>query len=161
MSFAHFFFQDYHSLLYFPKIIKFVGLQRQLRSSSSLHFKDFNVFRQAYHNLLCLETINVLGLAETIKAICFFTFPRLSESFVSRLPQSSLLFQGYQSLLSCEDYQCLLLSTFSKTMGVFCFKDYQSLLSRLQCLLYYSRLQVLLLIYLMPLTLFLLIGFTA
>jgi len=71
----------------------------------------------------------------------FFTFPRLSESFVSRLSQSFLLFQDYQSLLSCGDFQCLPPFTFSKTIRVFYFKDCQSISSRLQCLLYFAKFQ--------------------
>ena len=72
----------------------------------------------------------------------------------------SLLFQDYQTLLPCEDYQCFLLFTFSKTIRVFCFKDYQSLLSRLQCPLYFARLHGLSWIYLLPLILSHLTGFT-
>jgi len=61
-------------------------------------------------------------------------------------------FQDYQSLLSCGDYQCLSLFIFSKTIRVFR-QDFK-------CLPYLARLQGLLLIYLIPLMLFLLEGFT-
>ena len=57
------------------------------------------------------KTIEVYRQAGTIFVICF-----------------SLLFQAYQSLLLCGDYQCLPPFTFSNTIRVFCLQDHQSLL---------------------------------
>jgi len=100
---------------------KSVGSQRRLWSSTPLHFKDFNVFCQDYHSLLYIfKTIKVCCHAETIMVICLFTFPRLSESFMSRQLQSSLHFQDYQSLLF-QDYHNLLY--FSKTIKVCCLAE--------------------------------------
>jgi len=158
------------SALYFSKTLMsfvktitvfftFQGLQCLLSrlSQSYLYFKDFNVFCQDYHSLLYISKTS-MSFVKTITV--FFTSQRLPcllsrlsqsslhfkdyQSVLLRLSQSSLLFQDYQSLLSYRDYQCLLLFKCSKTIRVFCFKDYQSLLSRLQCLLYFSRLQGLL-----------------
>jgi len=99
----------------FLRLSKSCVLQRQSRLSASLHFKDFNVFRQDYHNLLYFS--------KTIRVFCFktitvfFTFLRPSESFVSRLSQSSLLFQDHPSLFF-QDYHNLLY--FFKTIKVCC-----------------------------------------
>ena len=69
----------------------------------------------------------------------------------SRLLQSSFAFQRQSSSLACGENRCLMLFIFSKTIRVFR-RD-------LKCLIYFARLQGLLLIYLMPLVLFLLTGF--
>ena len=107
-------------------------------SMSSLHSKDFNVFCQDYHSLLCIS--------------------RLSESFVKDY-HSLLYFSMAIKVLSCGDYQCFLplyftrlshSSLYFKDFNVFC-QDYHSLLytsmsfdktitifftfQRLQCLL--------------------------
>ena len=108
----------------------------------SLHFQDYQSLvscRDNQGHLLLYILKTSMSFVKTI--IVFFTFPWLSESFVSRLSQTSLLFQDYWSLLPCGDYQCLPLFTFSNTLRVFCFKDYQSLPLRLQCLLYFAKLQ--------------------
>ena len=136
-------FQDYHNLLYISQTIRVFCLQdnqsllayrdyqclllftfQRLQcllsrlSQSSLHFKNFNVFCQDYHNLLYISKTS-MSIVKTITI--FFTFERL-QCLLSRISQSTLLFQDYQSLLSCRDYQFLLLFTFQRL---------QCLLSRL------------------------------
>ena len=74
----------------------------------------------------CLQDYQVCWLAETIKVLRPFTFQRL-QCLLSRLSQSSLHFQDYQSLLSCRDNQGHLLSLHSKDFNVF-HQAYHSLL---------------------------------
>ena len=83
--------------------------------------RPFNVFCQDYHSLLYIfKNIKACCHANIIIVICFFTFPRLSESFVSRLLQSSLHFQDYQKLLF-QNYNSLLY--FSNTTKVCCLAE--------------------------------------
>jgi len=85
----------------FLRLSKYCVLQRQSRSSVSLHFRDFNVLRQDYYNLLYIS--------KTIKVFCFktitifFTFSRLSKYVVLwRLSMSFALyiFKDHQSFVS-------------------------------------------------------------
>jgi len=80
---------------------------------------------QSHPPLYFSKTIRVFCLVETIKVICFFTFQRLSESFVLwRLSRSSaFIFKNSQCLLSCGDYQSHLPLYFSKTIRVFCLAE--------------------------------------
>jgi len=103
-------FKDYHSL--------FV-LQRESRSSASLHLKTIRVFCQDYHNHFYISKTS-MSFVKTI--IVFFTFQRL-QCLLSRLSQSSLHFKDFN--VFCQDYHSLLYV--SKTIRVFC-QDYHSLL---------------------------------
>jgi len=76
---------------------------------------------------------------------------RLPPFVVFKIIEVFFVSQRQASPLACGGYRCLPLFIF--------FKDYQSLLSRLQCLPYLARLQGLLLMHLMPLMLFILAGF--
>jgi len=162
------FCQDYHSLLscrdnqghlllYFSKTIRVFGLAETVKVICSFTFQklseSFVVQRLSMSSsfylsktirVFCLQEYQVCWLVKTIKVICLFTFQRL-QCLLSRLSQSSLHFQDYQSLLSRKDNQVHLLSLhfkdfnvfrqdyhsllyISKTIRVFCFKDYHSLL---------------------------------
>ena len=79
--------------------IKFVGMQRQSRSSASFS-KTSMYFDQDYHSLLCLRDYQVRLHAKTIKIICLF-FEDLN-FLRPRLSQSSLP-QRLSSLLACID----------------------------------------------------------
>ena len=128
-------------------------------------FKDFNVFRpRLSQSSLPQRLSSPLACGDNhghLLSLHFQDYQSLSSCGDNHGHLFSLLFQDYQSMLSCRDYQCLPPFALSKTIRVFCFKDYQSLLLRFQCLPYFARLQGLLLIYLMSLIILLLTSYTA
>ena len=112
-------FKDYHSLLSCRDNQGHLLLYFSKTIRVFCLVETINVIR-----LYFSKTIRVFCLVETIKVICSFTFQRLL--------QSSLLFIDFN----------VYLSGLSKSSSLF--KGYQSLSSRLQCLIYITRLQGLL-----------------
>ena len=103
-------------------------------------FKDFNVFRPRLPQSSLPQRLSCLLACGGHQGHLLFTFQRL-RCLLSRLSQSSLHFQDYQSLLSCRDNQGHLLSLHFKDFNVFR-QDYQSLLSRLSKFLVLWRLSM-------------------
>jgi len=83
-------------------------------------FKDFNVFRPRLPQSSLPQRLSCLLACGGHQGHLLFTFQRL-RCLLSRLSQSSLHFQDYQSLSSCRDNHGHLLSLL--------FQDYQSLSS--------------------------------
>jgi len=148
-------FQDYqslsscgdnhgHSLFFtFPRLSKSVVMRRQSWSSALLYFsKTIKVYRHVEtimvirFSLLFQDYQNLSSCGDNHGHPLFFTFPRQSKSVVMRRQSWSSAFLYFSKTIKV----CCFVETIN-VFRPFCFKDYQSLPSRLQCILYFARLQ--------------------
>ena len=169
-----------------PETIKSVGMQRQIMVIRFLRhletiksdgtqrqimvicpfFEDVNVFRlRLLQSPFAFQRqASPLACKDKLWSFASFFLPEIIMSVGMWRPSwSSVLFDVFKTiaiffafqrqgrLLACRDNQCLPLFIFSKTILVF-HRDFK-------CLPYFARLQGLVLIYHMPLMLFLLTGF--